>query len=320
MQRHLIVGATLSLLAMAGVAVGQESTPRPRQQPRPVMPQPRGPGAATPANPIVPDLAIPGLQDADFRLERAPLRAEGTFLVEQRGSMLKLPTGEWVFVFHRDAEGKRERPMVLAPSQVLQRMEQLAADRGTEAAFSVTGQVLAYAGVNFLLPTRATLIQPALSETPAEPEPARADAPAPASPVEDLDVQNLIRQLEAQREQSRGRGVEGPGRSAGARPADAATPIPEDHAIVRRRGRLVRSGDGQWSFTFDTGTGTPTDVDRPMILIPCQNLQRMESWAASRGDEATFEVSGRVLTYQGRNYLLPTMFQVYPANDLEPRQ
>ena len=46
----------------------------------------------------------------------------------------------------------------------------------------------------------------------------------------------------------------------------------------------------------------------------------MESWASSKGEGQTFEVSGRILTYAGRNYILPTMFQVYPVNDLEPRQ
>jgi len=33
-----------------------------------------------------------------------------------------------------------------------------------------------------------------------------------------------------------------------------------------------------------------------------------------------FELSGRVFAYEGRNYLMPTMFQVYAATDLERRQ
>jgi hypothetical protein len=46
----------------------------------------------------------------------------------------------------------------------------------------------------------------------------------------------------------------------------------------------------------------------------------MEAWAMRSGDSTTFEVSGRVLAYQGKNYLIPTMFQVYPLNELEAKR
>jgi hypothetical protein len=84
---------------------------------------------------------------------------------------------------------------------------------------------------------------------------------------------------------------------------------------------MFRTGASDWVFRFDKGPGGGSDkVDRPLVVIPTLNLQRMEVWALRRGEDLTFELSGRVLAYQGKNYIIPTMFQVYPDNDLEPRQ
>jgi hypothetical protein len=315
---------------------------RPRSNPPPIAPT-RGPGGepVTPANPQAPDTSIPGLEDADFRIGLSPLRAEGTFLVEQRGSMLKLPTGERIFVFFKDTDGKRERPMVLVPCRELQQMEQMALERPAGAVFVVTGEVLAYAGVNYLLPTVARVIdapaapdvpekQPTEASTPpAEGHEGEAPGAKPAEPGADADVQELIKSLEAQRERPResrhetGAAPEAAPRGEGAAGAtgDAALGVlPEGSAVLRRRGRLVRTSAGQWAFRFDSAPGGDARLDRPLLLVPCMALQRMEAWAAMRGDAASYELSGRLLTYQGRNYLLPTMFQVYPTNDLEARQ
>ena len=46
----------------------------------------------------------------------------------------------------------------------------------------------------------------------------------------------------------------------------------------------------------------------------------MEETAASRGDSLSFNVSGRVLVYEGRNYLLPAFFQVRQPGDIKPLQ
>jgi hypothetical protein len=46
----------------------------------------------------------------------------------------------------------------------------------------------------------------------------------------------------------------------------------------------------------------------------------MEQRVAASGEATTFEVSGRVLAYRGRNYLIPTMFQMYPTSELQRRQ
>jgi hypothetical protein len=96
--------------------------------------------------------------------------------------------------------------------------------------------------------------------------------------------------------------------------------MPEGKTVIRRRGRMVRGGMGNWMFSMDSGTAGEGAVDRPLGLVPCMNLSRMEALAGRSGDAQTFEVSGRLLTYEGGNYLVPTLYQTYMPNDLEPRQ
>ena len=306
-------------LALAGLAVlvsfaaaRQEAKPIEPAQPEPIQPGPAHRPEPAPINPTgmppeprVPSGTLPGLEARDLLVGASGLRAEGTFLVERRGSMIRLGRGERVFVFHATDKGKRERPMVLLACQLLQQMEQMA--EGAPTVFVVTGQVFVYGGVNYLLPTLARQGGQAAPEETASPVKPTESAPG---------VQELIRQLEAQREQPRG---------PEARPAEAqpgpgtSAMVAEGQSVARRRGRLVRAPEGAWALAFDSGAAGDTKVDRPMILSPCLNLQRMEAWAMRGGDATSFEVSGRVLAYQGRNYLIPTMFQVCPVSELEAK-
>jgi len=57
-----------------------------------------------------------------------------------------------------------------------------------------------------------------------------------------------------------------------------------------------------------------------MVLAPCLNLETMEKLAAKQGDGVIFELSGRVLTYRGRNFIIPTMFQVVRDREVRPLQ
>ncbi|MEX2217654.1 MAG: hypothetical protein WD749_02745 [Phycisphaerales bacterium] len=327
--------ATIAAILLAGspsaaqVAVPAQPAPPPARQQRPRPPE----------------ASIPGLEDTDFTVRRAPLRREGTFLLRQRGSMVRLPGGERAIIFHPDQTGRAERPMLLIPCANLERMEQIAADRPTPPVFDISGQVFAYRGVNYLLPTAFPMVQPGPGTPPPSPagteppgEPAGTPAPpaggAPATDT-DIPVQDLIRQLEGQRERPRtiDAGLPAPpvrtGEShrqgaAGSPGAAAATdgsrpPIAEGRVITRRRARMVREGGG-WALAFDSGPEGDRSLDRPMLVAPCLNLERMEAWAASRGDAMQLEVSGHILAYEGRNSVIPTMFRVYPASDLEPRQ
>jgi len=79
---------------------------------------------------------------------------------------------------------------------------------------------------------------------------------------------------------------------------------PEGSLVMDRRGRIIRPEDSRERlFLFDAErAGSP---EPPMILLPCRLLERMEEMTAERGDRVLLEVSGRVYTYRGANYLMP---------------
>lgn len=92
----------------------------------------------------------------------------------------------------------------------------------------------------------------------------------------------------------------------------------EGEFVLNRRGRMVRSADGQHAiFVFDSNSENA--VEPPMILMPCQLLENMEDLVRDRGDDMTFEVSGQVFVYRGANYLLPTMMRHRPNLDRPER-
>jgi hypothetical protein len=62
-----------------------------------------------------------------------------------------------LFVFESDEKDAPEAPMILVPCQWLQSMEDIVRDRGERVVFKVSGQVLAYRGLNYLLPTMFTV-------------------------------------------------------------------------------------------------------------------------------------------------------------------
>ena len=106
--------------------------------------------------------------------------------------------------------------------------------------------------------------------------------------------------------------------------SNAAPPKPEGTLIVSRRGRVVRVAGRDLALAFDNDTSSAAKpsaaMERPMTLLPCQATQKMEDLTAWKGDAIVLTVTGRVLTYDGRNYLLPTMFQLAHPGDVGPLQ
>jgi len=89
--------------------------------------------------------------------------------------------------------------------------------------------------------------------------------------------------------------------------------------VVARRSRLVRSGTGAWAIAFDTDADGEVS-DRPAIVVPSMILMAMESEAGQNGDSARFEVSGRLFSYRGQAYFVPTMHRVLPSPELTSLQ
>lgn len=83
------------------------------------------------------------------------LRREGEFVVERPGQLLAIDSGgEWVFVFEPVKGQPDLRPMFVQKCQRLTSMQDtLGQRRDGDLAFTLTGQVHTYHGVNYLLPT-----------------------------------------------------------------------------------------------------------------------------------------------------------------------
>jgi len=214
-------------------------------------------------------------------------------------------------VFNPDVSGWRLPPMIVMPCMSLSAMQQIVEARREAVPFAVSGQVFVYEGANYLLPTQHWTVsaeQPAPASEPAAPDPGTA---------QDASVDDLIRALDEAT----------PARRTTATPQRAESPgaglLREGAAVTLRRGRLVRSAAGSFEFVPDSGDAGGEEADfGPLALLPSQNLQSMERAVRTHGDGLAFVVSGRVFVYEGRNYLLPTMYQIAPnpGSNLSPAQ
>lgn len=87
-------------------------------------------------------------------------RPDGDLLVRRRGRLTR-QAGAWRYTIDNDPDGPADlqTTMVLLPSLNLQRMEILAADRGENQPFEISGLITQYRGRNYLVPTIYRVIQ-----------------------------------------------------------------------------------------------------------------------------------------------------------------
>lgn len=243
------------------------------------------------------DAPVQGPGDA----EAPPLLREGSYVLQVRGTLHRRVTeGPWVFRVTRDDPRRPLYELMLLPCTLAAHLEQLVESMpDQEVVFDLTGQVFVYRGRNYLLPTHAPQLVDYI------PPPTRVLEPPPAAkPARPQDAESILRELD--------RAVGPVARSprVAAPPAPAAAPgplLPPGTVILWRRGRLVPDGDGAWTLVFDADASGLADP--PMVLMPCLLLERMEELATS-ADAGPLLVSGRVYRYHGRNYLMPTSYQV----------
>jgi len=245
-------------------------------------------------------------------IDREPipgLLPEGAFLVRQFGTMRRVGVAGWVFIFAPDAGGQTLPPMPILPCANLQAMEQIAApaeESGRPAGFLVSGQVFRFDGRNYLLPTIFVQAE-GPDEAPVETQP---EAPAQderdpfaADEAPEPSVDELLARIEEASQQAP---TGEPSAQFAPNPAGLA---PEGALVASRRGRLLRSDSGGWRFTPDVDADAPEGLDQPMDLLPCALLEEMLRERRLLGAQPVI-VSGRVFIYNGRNYLLPTMFVI----------
>lgn len=236
---------------------------------------------------------------------------EGDYVHGRQGRILTVAdSGFMLFAFENRTKPKQpDPPMVLVRCRALQSMEDLVNERGDKFVFTVSGQVLQYRGVNFLLPTMLRPPTSATSQPASKPEQAARTSKAILDKLQSRmhgNVRIAPKQTPAGTRRSRGnRNV-----PKGVAPdLEAPKLIREGEFIRTRRGRIVQAEDGnQILFVFDSDG--PGMADPPMALVPCQLLQSMEEKVRKYGDQIVFVLSGQVLEYRHANYLLPTMMKL----------
>ncbi len=330
--RSAAAATLVTLAGSAGLAAAQAGLTAPAgPQPQPVRP------------------GEPGTAREELGIDRPPpLVREGAFVSSARGVVVRGQSGRWYIVFDEDARGRKMPPMVVLPGPHLAALERLAARLGGEETAGgasggdgeaagarlrilVTGQVLAYQGHNYLLPTAAPILETTLPVAEAAPTPAPVDAEGAgeaageepgragdgaagaetdAEPSIDQIIGDLDRALGTRRASNPiiaadHEGTAGENGAARVRPAGFMT---------ARRGRIMRTGAGDCTFVVDAGTAGEV-AEPPMLLLPCTNLSAIESIAERMGESATFTISGQVIVYKGRNYLLPTTYTVNRVTD-----
>lgn len=254
--------------------------------------------------------------DPDLRSPR-PLLPEGSFLSGQEGTLVLTTAGDRLFVFLPSENETPITAIILVPCGELARMERAAREAGSEyAIFKVTGQILVYHRRNYLLPTAWTQREP--DQNPSE------QLPPPTTPPEDdEDIAALIQELEQSRDAPRSALRRGdrlwlaPPRTP--EQEQTRAPIADGTMISRRTGRLVRQGV-VWTIVFDNSPAQTEAKDAPLVLLPCLIHERLERLAARRADEFKVEISGRVFAHGGRNFLLPSVFQIVSTDSVRPIQ
>ncbi len=338
-----IRASALAVLACAGAAGAQDRAERIEAAER-VLPRVSATErAVTPTRTRAAEPVRPGLTGGEDWAEAAGLRSpglpEGSFLIERPGRVVPAPAGRLVFVPDEEGRVAGEGPMLILPTASLGRMELALTNRGEHPAVRVSGEVFVYHGRSHLLVTSYAV-------GPAEPEPRTPDADRPApdatepaeqpaqepaeepadeperpSLLDDPDVRGLLEELEAARpagpDADRARAVHAE-RQTAAGPT-GAPPAPDGTPLLRRRGRMVRTGEGAWAFVFDNDHDDPL-AGQALVVLPCRLLERMERQALVSGDAFQLVVSGRVHTHDGQTYLLPTMMQHVPVTGVVPMQ
>ena len=275
------------------------------------------------------------------------LRPEGTFLVGWTGEIVRLRTGGLAFLpaiqekqhgsesrtgENRAGENRAtgspsashpEPAMALLPCATYTRLESMLGEENRGLWVSLTGEVLEYHGRNFLLPTAF-----ANAQTPTEPAEG-AEAPpseAAGSPADQPEpsgnrIDELVRELEAQRAERRGIDT------TFATPSEEQTGMPvlgprvDGTMLLNQRGRMVRSGEGGWVIAIDNDdAASEGGLPHHLWLLPCRVVAQMEWQAEIAGESWAFEVSGRLYRHGQRVYLLPRMFVSASKNDVQPLQ
>lgn len=262
--------------------------------------------------PVRPDVRPSNDRDDSQPTFQTPLLREGSFLTQARGRLLHdAEIGFWIFETEPDhvptTPGFRvPLRFIMLPSTKLQQMQRTIEETDAETVFELTSRVFVYDDHNFILPIDAAIAEqrsqevvPGVAQDTAE--------------TDDPEAEDLIASIRRDVPIARALAPADDEHDADARPGE---PMTEGRLIVARRGRVVRTARGGWEFIFTADADGAGDA--PMTILPCMLLEQMQRDALRPAARDSLLVSGEVYTYRGRNYLLPTLYQIHsPSANLQ---
>ena len=102
-----------------------------------------------------------------------------------------------------------------------------------------------------------------------------------------------------------------------ARPDPRAPLREEGQILIDRVGRAIDRPGAPWPVFVLAGENRASP-ERPLVLLPCKKLERIEALREKHGAETRLVISGAVHRYRGRNYLLPTRVDTPRGPGLAP--
>lgn len=93
--------------------------------------------------------------------------------------------------------------------------------------------------------------------------------------------------------------------------------LPEGTFIASARGTMERSGPGS-PWTFQIEAAEEGDARQELVLLPTSLVEEMEQNQTDGGNTINFTVSGPVLLYRGRNFLLPQHVEMESEHAARP--
>ncbi|MCA9275823.1 MAG: hypothetical protein KDA29_07345 [Phycisphaerales bacterium] len=307
------------------VKAAEEILPRVGTNTTPVMP----------TTPAVSEAIQPGLGEGPDWLKvlndtlethvGASTLAEGSFVLARLGDLVEAPTSQLIFVPDHEQREAGEGAVILLPSRALERLQ----DEWSGQRVLISGEILTYHNRNMLLVSDYRLVRESEPSTPesevTEPDASQEPTEDPATGIEDdPEVKDLLRELERPdpndpRQDALSERLEALPRTPDRDTSTATSGPPEGTLLLRRPARMVRNAQGAWSIVFDNDDPASAQADA-LTVLPCRALMRMEQYAMDQGDAARFLVSGRVYSYRGESFLLPTIAQRLGESDINSIQ
>lgn len=271
---------------------------------------------------------------------RRPLLREGSWITDVAGTLREDEASGWWIFSPKGITSDTPHDFLVLPCGTLETMQRAVRMTEQSVIFRISARVYVYQQRNFIVP-----VSPAKIDRYVDPaESVEGDAPAvngtgdsgadrsndqshatpPSDDAGETDepdrsARDIIRQMQEQTPRSIVIDALEPeeNSSGGTDSSDPSRVTEENTLILSRRGRLHRSVGGVWVFSFDADARG--EADPPMTLMPCMLLERLSEVAGRaddiRGTSPALILSGRVHTYRGRNFLLPTVFHL--ARDRE---